>query len=100
MEDQDALFVTLLDESGVSERFELIMTFDYEGARYAALLPAGVPDAANAGAEEEAEVVLLEIVRGGDGEVYRPVENPILRDEVFAEFLALLDEQEGEDRSS
>ena len=48
----------------------------------------------------EADVVLLEIVRGGDGEVYRPVENPILLDEVFAEFLALLDEQEDEDQTS
>ena len=38
------------------------------------------------------------LAREGADEVFRPIESPILLEEVFAEFLALLDEQEeGED---
>ena len=41
----------------------------------------------------EDEVVLLEIVREKDGQIYRPIENPILLDEVFEEFQELFEEQ-------
>ena len=40
----------------------------------------------------EDEVVILEIVKTADGERYLPVENDILLDEVFNEFLDILDE--------
>ena len=86
MEEQNTL-VTLIDEQGKEVEFDLVATFDYEKKRYAALIP--LDDVENVG---EDEVVLLEIVRTSDGEIYRPIENDILLDEVFNEFLEILDE--------
>lgn len=86
MEDRDQL-VTLLDEQGREVVFDLVVTFDYDGRRYAALLP--VDDVDGVGDDE---VVLLEVVREDGGEVYRTIDNEILLDEVFREFLELFDE--------
>lgn len=47
--------------------------------------------------DEEAEVVLMRIVRGEDGDIYQPVENEVLLDEVFGRFLELMDELEEEE---
>ena len=42
MEEQEqGTIVELVDESGKTVQFDLVMTFDYEGKRYAALLPVG-----------------------------------------------------------
>ena len=86
MEEQNTL-VTLIDEEGKEVEFDLVATFDYEKKRYAALLP--MDDVEGVG---EDEVVLLEIVKTPDGEIYRPIENEVLLDEVFNEFLEILDE--------
>lgn len=86
MEEQNTL-VTLIDEEGKEVEFDLVATFDYEKKRYAALLP--MDDVEGVG---EDEVVILEIVKTPDGEVYRPIENEVLLDEVFNEFLEILDE--------
>jgi len=86
MEEQNTI-VELVDESGNTVRFDLVMTFDYEGKRYAALLP--VDEAEGVG---EDEVVLLEVVKEKGGENYVSIENPILLDEVFNEFIELFDE--------
>ena len=92
MEEQNTL-VTLIDEQGREVEFDLVATFDYEKKRYAALLP--IDDVENVG---EDEVVLLEIVKTPDGEIYRPIENEILLNEVFNEFLEILDEMaDGDD---
>lgn len=79
--------VTLLDEQGKEVVFDLVVTFDYEGKRYAALLPVDKVD----GVDDDA-VVILEVVKENGEEVYRTVENEILLDEVFNEFLELFDE--------
>ena len=84
--------IELIDESGKTVQFDLVMTFDYEGKRYAALLPVG--DVEGVG---EDEVVLLEIVKDKSGENYVTIDNPILLDEVFGEFLDLFDETFGGD---
>lgn len=84
--------VELVDESGKTVAFDLVMTFDYEGKRYAALLP--VDQVENV---DDDEVVLLEIVKDKNGENYVTIENPILLDEVFQEFLDLFDEMIDED---
>lgn len=47
--------------------------------------------------EEEAEIVLMHIVRGEDGDTYQPVENEVLLDEVFGRFLELMDELDEEE---
>lgn len=84
--------VVLLDEAGESARFSHILTFLYEGERYIALSP--LEEEAS---EEEAEVVLLHVVPEGDEETYVTIESEVLLQEVFAHFLALMDEiQEGE----
>ena len=86
MEEQSTI-VELVDENGTTVKFDLVMTFDYEGKRYAALLPVDeVEDIA------EDEVVLLEVVKDKSGENYVTIENPILLDEVFHEFIELFDE--------
>ena len=84
---EENTIVTLLDENGKEVQFDLVMTFDYEGKRYAALLPMDDVD----GVADD-EVVLLEIVREGGDETYQAIENPVLIDEVFNEFIELFDE--------
>lgn len=84
---EENAIVTLLDENGKEVQFDLVMTFDYEGKRYAALLPMDDVD----GVADD-EVVLLEIVREGGDETYQAIENPVLLDEVFNEFIELFDE--------
>lgn len=84
---EENTIVTLLDENVKEVQFDLVMTFDYEGKRYAALLPMDDVD----GVADD-EVVLLEIVREGGDETYRAIENPVLLDEVFNEFIELFDE--------
>lgn len=79
--------IELVDEGGNTVQFDLVMTFDYEGKRYAALLPVGEVEGVG-----EDEVVLLEIVKDKSGENYATIDNPILLDEVFGEFLDLFDE--------
>lgn len=92
MEEQNTI-IELIDENDNVVRFDLVMTFDYEGKRYAALLP--VDDVEGMG---EDEVLLLEIVKDQSGENYVTIENPILLDEVFNEFMELFDEMaDGDD---
>ena len=92
MEEQNTI-VELIDESGNTVRFDLVMTFDYEGKRYAALIPVDDVEDVN-----DDEVVLLEVVKEKGGENYVTIENPILLDEVFNEFIELFDEMaDGED---
>lgn len=87
MEEEQGNLVTLIDENGKEVEFDLLMTFDYEGKRYAALLP--VEEVEDVG---EDEVVLLEVVKNGGEEDFVSIDNPILLDEVFAEFSDLFEE--------
>jgi len=83
--------VLLLDEDGQETHFAHLLTFLYEGERYIALEPIGEGGLRN---EAEAEVVLFRVKREKDGDVYEPVENEVLANEVFDEFLRLMDERE------
>ncbi|HWQ58732.1 MAG TPA: DUF1292 domain-containing protein [Clostridia bacterium] len=83
--------IVLLDEGGEPARFEHVLTFFYEGARYVALVPE------EEAGDEEAEVILLRIEEKDGEDVYVSIENEVLLDEVFGEFLDLMDELEGED---
>ncbi|MDO4543061.1 MAG: DUF1292 domain-containing protein [Clostridia bacterium] len=92
MEDRDT-FVTLLDEDDNEVLFDLVLTFDYENRRYAALLPVGEVEGVG-----EDEVVLLEVVKENGEETFRSIDNEILLDEVFNEFMELFEELvDGED---
>ncbi len=88
MEMEENNFITLIDENGEEVVFDLLMTFDYEGKKYTALLP--TEDSENIAHDE---VILLEIVKEEGNEKYVPIENPILLDEVFEEFQTLFDAQ-------
>lgn len=91
MEDRDTL-ITLIDEEGKEVLFDLILTFDYEGKRYVALSPMEQVE----GVEDD-EVVLLEVVKDAEGENYKSIDNEILLNEVFDEFMELLDELDDEE---
>jgi uncharacterized protein YrzB (UPF0473 family) len=92
MEEQNTV-IELIDESGNTVKFDLVMTFDYEGKRYAALLP--IDSVENVGDDE---VVLLEVVKEKNGENFVTIDNPVLLDEVFNEFIELFDEMaDGDD---
>ena len=92
MEEQNTI-IELVDESGNTVKFDLVMTFDYEGKRYAALLP--VDEVENVGDDE---VVLLEVVKDKSGDNFVSIDNPVLLDEVFNEFIELFDEMaDGDD---
>ena len=91
MEEQNTI-IELVDESGNTVKFDLVMTFDYEGKRYAALLP--VDEVENVGDDE---VVLLEVVKDKSGDNFVSIDNPVLLDEVFNEFIELFDEMADED---
>ena len=84
---QDGNIIQLLDENGNEISFDLLMTFDYEGKRYVALMP--VDQVENVG---EDEVVVLEVVKDAGEESYVTIDNPVLLDEVFNEFLELFDD--------
>ena len=74
MEEKDTIVTLIDEENGQPVDFDLLLTFSYEGKRYAALQP-------------------LDEVAG-----YRTIDNEILLDEVFAEFQDLFDEEdEGEE---
>ena len=91
MEEQSTI-IELVDESGNNVKFDLVMTFDYEGKRYAALLPVD-----NVEGVGDDEVVLLEVVKDKSGENFVSIDNPVLMDEVFNEFIELFDEMADED---
>ena len=80
--------ITLLDENNREVDFDLVMTFNYEGKKYAALLP--IDKVENVGDDE---VVLLEVTGKSGEEDFKSIDNPILLEEVFNEFMDLFDEE-------
>lgn len=92
MEEKDTIVTLIDEETGEEVDFDLLLTFDYEGKRYAALEPLTTVNNV-----EEGEVVLLEIVRENGTETYKSIDNEILLDEVFAEFQELFDEEDEEE---
>ena len=80
--------VTLIAENGDGEDFLHILTFPYEGEKYAALVPQEQAD------EEEPELLFVRLAKDREGTVYIPVENEVLLEELFEEFDSLLDEIE------
>jgi len=83
----------LIDENGEETLFEHVLTFLYEKERYIALSPIIEED----DADEEAEIVLLKIVSENGEDKYVSIDNEVLLNEVFDEFLEIVDELEGEE---
>ena len=83
--------VILLGPDGEEVHFDHVMTFKYEGEKYIALLPLDEVDGVG-----DDEVVLLKIDTSGGEDKYVTIDNEILLDEVFDEFLSLLEEMDDE----
>lgn len=80
--------ITLYDDNGKPTEFDVLMTFDYEGKHYIALLPMEPVEGVG-----EDEVILLETRKENGEELFLSIDNPVLLDEVFAEFEELFEEQ-------
>lgn len=70
-------FVTLTDEDGNEVEFEHIDTVEYKGETYLAFIPAELA------LEEEAEVVILQVVEENGEEILATVEDDEIADAVF-----------------
>lgn len=74
-------FVTLIDEDGNEVEFEHIDTVEYEGVTYLAFIPAELS------VEEDAEVVIMQVVTDENGEngeeLLEGVEDDDIADAVF-----------------
>lgn len=70
-------FVTLIDEDGNEVEFEHIDTVEYQGTTYLAFIPAELS------IEEEAEVVIMQIVSEDGEEMLEAVEDDDIADAVF-----------------
>lgn len=83
--------VILKDEDGNDVVFDHLLTFAYEDSYYVALLPideiSGI---------EDDEVLLMKIVKDGDEDTYETITNEVLLEEVFEEFMRLIDEMDEE----
>jgi len=91
--DLEVTEVILIDESGQEVVFDHLMTFFYEKEKYIALMP--VDDDAGL---EEGEVLLMHVVEKDGEDVYETIDNQVLLDEVFEEFMSLFEEMiEAED---
>lgn len=83
--------VELVDDEGVTHRFEHLMTFAYGDEWYVALTPE------LAEAEEEEDVAIFRLAGSEEDERLEPVEDDALLDELFAEFCRLYEENDGEE---
>jgi uncharacterized protein YrzB (UPF0473 family) len=70
-------FVTLIDEDGNEVEFEHIDTVEYQGTTYLAFIPAELA------VEEDAEVVIMQIVMEDGEEMLEAVEDDEIADAVF-----------------
>lgn len=80
-------FVTLIDDEGNEVEFEHIDTLEYEGKTYLAFIPADLS------LEEEAEVVIMQIVEENGEEMLEAVEDDEIADAVFDLVMARAEEE-------
>ena len=80
--------ITLTGENGEPVDFDLLLVFDHEGKKYAAMMPLGSIEGVG-----EDEVVILEVKHHGQEEIFDPIESPVLLSEIFDEFQRLYEEK-------
>ena len=81
--------IELINENGEPEAFEHVMTLEYKEHAYLIMHPVGAEDV------DDGEVVVLSVDTDDDGqEVYNLVEDPELAQNVFDEFLLILESDE------
>jgi len=93
--EEDGNIVELTDDSGVTTKFEYIMTVEHEGSSFVVLMVAQDEDN-NQDENEEGEVVILKIEKDPQtGEdIYISIEDDSLLDQVFQKFTKLIDEDD------
>lgn len=86
MDDENENFITLTDDNGEDVSFEVLDVIDYKEREFAVLLPFE---------DTEDEVVILEVIAGEDEETdeFISVDDDVLVEEVFEEFLKRCDEE-------
>ena len=85
-------FVVLVDEDGVEQEFEILDTLETDDARYVAFLP--VP-AEGEEEDEEAEIVILRVEPGEDGEdLLASIEDEAELERAYELFMRHIEEEE------
>ena len=79
MNEMDNL-ITLTDEEGGEEKFELLDVVEYEGSEYAVLLPSSDPDG------EEVVILKIEQADSEEEDLFVSVDDDDLLDKVFELF--------------
>lgn len=93
-EEMDDNIVELTDEDGVVSHFEYLTTVPYEGEEYVVLL---VLDEDGEAAEDDGEVVILQIEQDENGEdIYVSVEDDDISQAVFDKFMETMDAEDNE----
>ena len=82
---EDENIVELVDDEGVTHRYEHLMTFEYKGEWYCAFTPEQPAEEADED-EEGDEVAIFHLVGEEENEDLEIIESDELLDEVFAEF--------------
>ena len=87
--------VILKDEAGNDVHFDHVLTFKYEGEKYVALMPLDEVE----GMDDD-EVLILRIETKSGEDTYKTIDNDVLLNEVFDEFLRLLEESDDDSEDS
>ena len=93
-DDNDGIYdeVILLDEKGNEVVFDHLLTFFYEKEKYIALLPIDKVEGIG-----DDEVLFMHVITKDGEDTYETVDNEILLDELFDEFMRLIEEMDGEE---
>ena len=83
LEVEEVEIVTLTDENGVEEDFEILDFIDYEGKRYVFLLPASDEDVIPDEDDEPDEIMILQVVENGEDETYVSIDDEDIMDTLF-----------------
>ena len=79
MEDEEVTILTLHDDEGNEEQFELLDLVDYQDKQYIVLFPVE---------DDDMEIVILQVeeIEGNDEEAYVAVEDEAILDSVYGIF--------------
>lgn len=88
---EEDFIVKLLDDDGNEVEYVLLDSIEYDGHTYVYLVPKEQVEL------EEQDLYIMEYIENEDGVVFETIENEILLNELFNEYLATLDDEEIEE---
>ena len=86
--ENDNLLITITDEQGNDSDCILMDSMEYEDRTYVFLVPAEQAEM------EEQDVIIMEFTEENGEVILNPVENEVLLDELFNEYIALVENGE------